>query len=158
MKIIIIAIGFILDLILSLYIPISSYFIPLLTITNIYLIYNRKEENKYFIVIGILGLIYDLIHTNLLFYHLVVFLILAFITKNIHKNFKQTKLTTLIYISIIIIIYELLNIIILSMYNKNIFTINNLFNKVKHSLLFNQIYTLIIYNFIKKTHKKIFLA
>lgn len=158
MKIIIIAIGFILDLILSLYIPISSYFIPLLTITNIYLIYNRKEENKYFIVIGILGLIYDLIHTNLLFYHLVVFLILAFITKNIHKNFKQTKLTTVIYISIIIIIYELLNIIILSMYNKNIFTINNLFNKVKHSLLFNQIYTLIIYNFIKRTHKKNVLA
>ena len=81
MNIIIITIGFILDTILSLYIPTTSYFIPLLTITNIYLIYNRKEETKYFITIAAIGLIYDLIHTNLLFYHLVIFLILAFITK-----------------------------------------------------------------------------
>jgi cell shape-determining protein MreD len=154
MNIIIITIGFILDTILSLYIPTTSYFIPLLTITNIYLIYNRKEETKYFTTIAALGLIYDLIHTNLLFYHLVIFLILAFITKIIHKNLKQTKITTIIYISIIIIIYEFLNITILSMYQKNIFIINNLLNKIKHSLLFNQIYSLIIYNYIKKTHKK----
>lgn len=154
MNIIIITIGFILDTILSLYIPTTSYFIPLLTITNIYLIYNRKEETKYFITIAALGLIYDLIHTNLLFYHLVIFLILAFITKIIHKNLKQTKITTIIYISIIIIIYEFINITILSMYQKNIFIINNLLNKIKHSLLFNQIYSLIIYNYIKKTHKK----
>lgn len=154
MNIIIITIGFILDIILSLYIPTTSYFIPLLTITNIYLIYNRKEETKYFTTIAALGLIYDLIHTNLLFYHLVIFLILAFITKIIHKNLKQTKITTIIYISIIIIIYEFLNITILSMYQKNIFIINNLLNKIKHSLLFNQIYSLIIYNYIKKTHKK----
>lgn len=154
MNIIIITIGFILDTILSLYIPTTSYFIPLLTITNIYLIYNRKEETKYFITISALGLIYDLIHTNLLFYHLVIFLILAFITKIIHKNLKQTKITTIIYISIIIIIYEFLNITILSMYQKNIFIINNLLNKIKHSLLLNQIYSLMIYNYIKKTHKK----
>ena len=154
MNIIIITIGFILDTILSLYIPTTSYFISLLTITNIYLIYNRKEETKYFITIAALGLIYDLIHTNLLFYHLVIFLILAFITKIIHKNLKQTKITTIIYISIIIIIYEFLNITILSMYQKNIFIINNLLNKIKHSQLLNQIYSLIVYNYIKKTHKK----
>ena len=46
--IIIIVVDFILDIVLSLYIPTTSYFLPLLTITNIYLLYEPKKKKIIF--------------------------------------------------------------------------------------------------------------
>ena len=67
-----------------------SWFTPLLTLTSILIIYPfyRKKETKYYILIFIIGIIYDLLYTNLLFFNAILFLIIALISKIIHRNFQ----------------------------------------------------------------------
>ena len=83
MAILIIGISLLLDGILTNYLPFLpndlSLFTPLLTITSLVLIYPffRKQEKNYYITLFIIGIIYDLFYTNLLFFHAVIFLILG---------------------------------------------------------------------------------
>ena len=68
---IILLISIILDGVLTNFLPYLvndlSIFTPLLTVVSIFILYplNRKKENKFFILIFIVGIIYDLLYTNL---------------------------------------------------------------------------------------------
>lgn len=148
MIIIILIIGILLDGLLTLYIPNSSYFIPLITVSNIFLIYKflKKKEKTYFILIAMAGFIYDLLYTNLLFYHLIIYLMLGLITKFIYKNFNVTTVKIIIYVSLIISLYELLNITILFIYKIIPLDISKLLYKISHSLIINILYTEMIYS------------
>ena len=70
----VIIVSLLLDGILTNYLPFLvndlSYLTPLLTVVSIFIIYplNRKKELKFFILIFIVGIIYDLLYTNLLFF------------------------------------------------------------------------------------------
>ena len=67
MPIILIILSLLLDGYLSTIISSSSYFLPLLTLTTIYLIYPKysKKIRSYKLIVIIVGLIYDLLYTNL---------------------------------------------------------------------------------------------
>lgn len=147
MNIIILLIGLLLDGILSLYISNSSYLIPLITIVNIFLIYNflKKKEKTYFLLIGITGFIYDLLYTNLLFFHLIIFIILGFITKYIYKNFTLTPLRLIIFITIIISLYEVIVFLTLSLFRIIPLELSKLTYKITHSIIINVIYAEILY-------------
>ena len=79
-SIIIIIISLLLDGILSNYLPYLvndlSLFTSLFTLVSIFIIYPffKKKEKKYLITIFIIGIIYDLFYTNLLFFNGVLFL------------------------------------------------------------------------------------
>ena len=64
-----------------------SIFNPLLTIVAIIMIYPyfKKDENKYLITSFILGFLYDLFYTNLLFTDAILFLLLALIYSYLYK-------------------------------------------------------------------------
>lgn len=155
MPIIIVSISLLLDGILSNYIPYIgmdlSYFTPLLTVTSLFIIYPfyKKKEKKYFQTIIILGLLYDLFYTNLLFLHSIVFIILGLIIKKIYLNFEQNWFKLLIYIAITIIIYETLIALILLIFKIVPVTITKLLYKITRSLLLNFIYAEIIYTILK---------
>ena len=82
LPIIIMIVSFILDGLLTNYLPYLvgdlSWFTPLLTVVSLFMIYPfyRKEEKKYFIIVFILGLLYDLFYTNLLFFNGVLFILI----------------------------------------------------------------------------------
>ena len=86
--IIIIVISLLFDGLLTNYLPYLvndlSYFTPLFTVVSIFIIYPfyRKNNKKYFITVFLLGFIYDLFYTNLLFYNAVIFLI-----NNLYGNY-----------------------------------------------------------------------
>lgn len=163
MAILIIGISLLLDGILTNYLPFLpndlSLFTPLLTITSLVLIYPffRKQEKNYYITLFIIGIIYDLFYTNLLFFHAVIFLLLGLIIRFIYKNYEITPIRIIIYISIIIICYEFLEGFILYIFQIVPVSIEKVLYKIKHSLIINLLWGEIIYGilsiYIKKTKK-----
>lgn len=128
-----------------------TLFTPLLTLTSIFLIYPfyRKNNKKYYYTIFILGFIYDLFYTNLLFYHAFLFLLLGFFIRFLYKNLEISWIRNIIYLFLLITIYELINGGIIYIFNLVPVTIEKIFYKIEHSLLLNIIYGEIIYFIIK---------
>lgn len=160
LAIIILVISILLDGILTLYLPYLpgnlSLFTPMLTIVSLILIYPfyRKKEKNYFITIFLVGLIYDLLYTNLLFYDAVVFLLLGLIIKKIYKDFDVTNIKISLYIILIIVIYELLFALFIIIFNLVPMTLSRLIYKITHSILLNIIYGETALFIINKVPKK----
>lgn len=162
--IIILIISILLDGILTNFLPFLvndlSIFTPLLTVVSIFIIYPfyRKHEKKYFIILFILGIIYDLLYTNLLFFNGILFLGIGSLSKYLYKNYEVTPLRLIIYTIIIIVFYESLTGLILFIFRIVPVTFYKVFYKIIHSLLLNIIYIEIIYfiiNLIPEKYKKI---
>ena len=160
LSIVIVVISLFLDGILTNYLPYLvndlSLFTPLLTLISIFIIYpfHRKEEKKYFIILFILGITYDLLYTNLLFFNAILFVGIGVLTKYIYKTFEINYFKILIYIPIIIIVYESSIALILLLFNIVPITLYRLIYKISHSLLLNIIYGELLYLIIKVLPKK----
>ncbi len=163
-SLIIVIISILLDGILSNFLPYLytdlSIFTPLLTLISIFMIYPffKKKEKKYFIIIFIIGIIYDLLYTNLLFFNGVIFVSIGLLIRYIYKTYEITPLRLVLYLIILITSYETLTSIILLIYNVVPVTFYKLFYKIINSLLLNIIYGELIYLIIKilpKKYKKI---
>ena len=158
--IIIIVLSLFFDGLLTNYLPFLvndlSLFTPLLTIVSIFMIYPyfRKELKKYFIIVASIGIIYDLLYTNLLFFNAILFLLIAIITRFIYKNYEITFFRLVIYIILIIVIYESATALILLIFNLVPITISKLLYKIYHSLILNIIYGELIYLVLKLLPKK----
>lgn len=161
---IIITLSLIIDGILSNIFPYTinnlSLFTPLLTLISIYLIYPfyKKKEQKYMITLFLTGIIYDLLYTNLIFYNAIIFTIIGIISKYIYKHYEINYLNIIIQIILIVTIYELLNALIIILFNLVPMSISRLFYKITHSLLLNIIYSellLLIINILPNKYKKV---
>lgn len=161
---IIITLSLILDGILSNIFPYTinnlSLFTPLLTLISIYLIYPfyKKKEKKYMITLFLIGIIYDLLYTNLIFYNAITFTIIGIISKYIYKHYEINYLNIIIQIILIVTIYESLNALIIILFNLVPMSISRLFYKITHSLLLNIIYSellLLIINILPNKYKKV---
>ncbi len=157
-------ISFFLDGILTNFLPYLpntlSYFTPLLTIVTIFIMYPfyRKETKKYYRDMFLLGMIYDLFYTNLLFWNALLFLILAVLSKFLHKNFEINFLNLIFLVSIIIIVYECSTALIILVFQLVPITLSKLFYKILHSLLLNILYIQSLYLILKiipEKYKKI---
>ena len=90
-QIVIVIISFFLDGILTNYLPYMindlSLFTPYFTIVSLIIIcpFFKKQINKYYILVGIIGFLYDLFYTNLLFANTIFFLLLALIIVYLYK-------------------------------------------------------------------------
>lgn len=160
LPIIIMTISLLLDGLLTNYLPFLvndlSYFTPLFTLISIFIIYPlyRKKEKKYFISIFILGILYDLLYTNLLFFNAVLFVFIGFIIRLIIKNFELSYMKIILYIVIVVVSYETLTLFFLGIFNIIPVSINRLIYKITHSLLINIIYGEILFIIIKILPKK----
>lgn len=156
--ILILVISFIIDGILTNFLPYIelSLFMPLLTLISIFIIYPfyKKSETKYFLIVIIVGIIYDLFYTNLLFFNSLLFLLIAYLSKAIYKNLEISSIKLPIYITIVIITYELLTALILLIFNVVPITFSNVLYKISHSIILNIIYSEIIYLILKLVPEK----
>ena len=145
-SIILLIIALFLDGFLSIIIPLNSIFLPLITITTIYIIfpYFKKKEKKYYILSFAVGIIYDLLYTNLLLFHAIIFMIIAYITKYLYTTYEQTKITKVLYQIIIIILSELLTASFLFLFQTTTITFTKIIYKITHSILLNIIYAVSI--------------
>ena len=157
---IILTISIILDGVLTNYLPYLvndlSFFTPLLTVVSIFILYplNRKKEKKFFIIMFIVGIIYDLLYTNLLFLNGLLFVLITLISKIIYKNFETSYFKLIIYTILVIIVYETVYAGILFIYRIVPITLYKLIYKISHTLILNIIYTELLYFIINKLPKK----
>ena len=153
-------IAFLMDGILTNFLPFLpedlSYFTPLLTLTSILLVYPlyRKKEKNYFITIIILGMLYDLFYTNLLFLNAILFFICGLVVKFFYKNFGYSFIKIIFITILIITIYESLTAFIILIFNLVPISLFRLVYKIAHSLLLNVIFALSSYCLIKALPKK----
>ena len=154
-SLIIVIVSLLLDGILSNFLPYLytnlSIFTPLLTLVSIFMIYPffKKKEKTYFILIFIVGIIYDLFYTNLLFFNGVLFVTIGLLIKYIYKTYEITPLRLILYIIILITSYEFLTSLVLLIYNVVEVNFYKVFYKIINSLLLNIIYGELIYLIIK---------
>lgn len=137
-----------------------SLFTPLLTLTSILLIYPfyKKKLKDYFITVFILGIVYDLFYTNLLFFNGVLFLLIGYFISKVEKLISLNSINVIVETLIIIIIYELITGLLLFTFNMVPITIPKIFYKILHSLILNLIYAEVVYFILKiipKKYKKI---
>lgn len=157
---IIIIISLILDGVLTNFLPFLvndlSLFTPLLTLVSIFIIYPffRKKESRFYLILFIVGIIYDLLYTNLLFFNAILFLVTGLLTKVIYKNFEINFLKIMIYSVILITTYEILTALIILIFNLVPITIPKVIYKISHSVLLNIVYIEILYLIIKLIPKK----
>lgn len=135
-----ILISVILDGILSALIPLNSIFRPKLTITAIYFLYSKYKKNKtsYFILLIITGIVYDLLYTNILLLHPIIFYLLGNFIKYIKDNYNKTP--TIIGLILTIIFYETLIFILMSIFQITKTNIISLLIIIGNSLLLNVLY------------------
>lgn len=133
-----------------------SIFNPLLTIVTIIMIYPyfKKDENKYFITSFILGFLYDLFYTNLLFTDVILFLLLALIYSYLYKKLEVNVLTTAFSICLIISIYEIILAFLLFIFDIVPVTFSEVSYLIVNSLLLNVIYGEILYLISRITKRK----
>ncbi len=160
LSLIIIVIFFLLDGILTNflgYLPGDlTYFTPLLTLTSLIVIYPlyRKKEKQYFITCFILGLLYDLFYTNLLFFNALLFLLCGLLIKFIYKYIDYSFIKIILITILVISFYEIVTAVIILIFNLVPITISRLFYKISHSLILNVLLSSITYLIIKALPKK----
>ena len=160
LSIIVIVTSFVLEIILNNFLPYMtsdlSLFTPMFTLISIFLIYPllKKDLPKYFIISLILGIIYDLFFTNLLFFNGILFLTVAYITHILYKYLEINFINIILEIIIIIVLYELLTAISIILFNLVPITLPKVIYKITHSLIINIIYGELVYLIINLLPKK----
>ncbi len=159
-SIVMLVISFIFDGVLTNFLPYGvgnlSLFTPLLTIVSLVVIYNffYHKEKKYYILAFVLGIIYDLFYTNLLFLDGFLFLLIAFVITKIYKMVGFNYMWIAIDIVLSVIIYECGFALIILLFNLVPMSISRLLYKIGHSLILNIIYGEILYLIIRLLPKK----
>lgn len=158
--VIILVVSLFLDGILSNFFPYVvgnlSLFTPMFTIVSLVVVYPFfiKKIKFYFISCFILGIIYDFMYTNLLFYNAIFFLGLAVIIMFLYRNIRLTWISVLLFISLAIVSYECMNAIIILIFQLVPMTFYRLLYKILHSLLLNLLYGEVLYFVIQLLPKK----
>ena len=126
-----------------------NYFYPMLTISLIPFLYHGNER-KYYQDVFLLGIIYDLLFSNLLLFNAFIFLFLGKINYKTLKWLKNNCFSFLLLIIINIILYDLICFLLVLFTKYNNVSIMNLFYKIEHSLPLNILSGFWFYLYSKK--------
>lgn len=150
-SVIILVVSFLLDGILSNFLPYMvgdlSLFTPMFTIVSLVIIYPffTKKLKYYFITCFLVGLVYDFMYTNLLFYNTVLFLAVGLILMFLYRYIRPSWLSLILFIVVVIAGYECMNAIVILAFQLVPMTFYRLLYKISHSLLLNLCYGEILY-------------
>lgn len=151
MTYILIIISLFLDGAISTIISQNSYLIPHLLLTTLFIIYPKykKRNVTYNMILIITGILYDLLYTNLLFFHAIVFLIVGIIIKYLYKNYNQSTIINVFSLITVIAIYIALISISMLMFKTTNIIISDIINFIIRSLFINILYLLLLNPIVK---------
>lgn len=153
MKFLIIIISFLLEGIVSNYIPLNSIFCPLFTLASLIVAYPYFNSDKtlYYKCSFVLGLAYDLIYTDTMIFYAFLFLFISYIITKLSIVLADNYINSIIILMICIILFRVITYILIVMTGNMSFNIHVLFKGIYSSFLANIIYIillLLITNFI----------
>lgn len=118
----------------------TIYTLVALVILNKYF----ENQNKYYLVVFIFGLLYDIVYTNTFILNAVLFLAISIIAKLLLDIFSDTLINLNIINLLSIIIYHSLIFAILRIIGYNIYSFKLLFTIISHSIIMTIIYTTVL--------------
>ncbi len=130
-----------------------TLFYPMLTISLIPFLYYNSIP-KYYKYCFILGIIYDLLYSNIFLFNALLFLLLGKIDIKVMRVLKNNLLIYTILVIMNIIIYDLICIILVVFTNYQEVTFVDFLYKIKSSLILN-ILSCFVYYFLSR--RSIFL-
>ena len=153
--------SFILEGILSLYLPFSidklSFLYPQLVLISLIIIYPFYKKKKYFYMsLIIIGLIYDLVYTDTLLLHSFLFFIMGLAIDEYYVNIGNSKRGFILLSLIVIFLYNSLYYLLLVLFQNIDFSIYSLFYKIFHSYLFTIFYGYILYIVLQVNKQKMY--
>ena len=145
--------SFLLDIILSIFIPINTNFFNYFFVISSLIIISELIEDKtvYYFFVSLISIIYDLFFTSRVGFNLIVFLLCSIFIKNYNIYFKS-KNKIMKYISFFIL-YRLISYFILILTNYYSFNIFSLLKSIYSSILLNLIYVMLINKIFLQHHK-----
>ena len=158
-SIIYLIISFLFDGIMSNYFPSTfssiSYFTTIYIVIAFVVIYPHfNNDKKYFILLLIFGILFDMIYTSTILINVIIFIVVGIVAKILYNIFNDNLLMTNIISFISIVVYHLLSYIILLIINYNNYSIILLLRIIGHSVITTIIYTSISYLLIKYIFNK----
>lgn len=157
-SILLIGLSFILDGFLSIYqFHIFSFsLLTLFTISSLVLIYPllAHQPLRYFKIIIISGLIYDIVYTNTLFLNMLFFWLLAIIIKYSYTFVTYHLINSLFLNNIIIIFYQFLFFVSLVLLNYLPLTFKLWYFTLPSLIIVNNLYFIIIFLILRKACRK----
>ncbi len=147
MIIIVLIISFILDSLISNFIPLNSILMPLFTLMSLIIIYPyfNNHKNKYLLACFTTGFCYDLIYTNTIIIHAFLFLVIGFIIIRLNLILSNNYVNVAIMAIIIIIIYRIIAYGLLLITANITFKFFTLFKSIYSSLILNIIYVVLLF-------------
>ena len=147
-------ITFILDILFSNIISLAyqniNYFFPLLLVSSIPIFYLLIKNNlKFFTIIIIIGLLYDLLYSDIFLINTYYFLLYSFFIYIFYLNKKITFLNIFLLSFLGIILYDTFIFFILIFLDYSTFKIQYLYYKELRSILVNIIYIIFSYLLLK---------
>jgi len=128
-----------------------SFFMPFFTIISIILIGSyTKNNNSYYLIAFLTGLIYDIAYTDTLLLNAIIFLTIAIITSMFNRHFNQSVIFNVFLSFGLLIYYQTITLALLSITGNagfHILTITMIFIT---SISANIIYCIILHFILKK--------
>ena len=132
-----------------------SYFTTIYIIISFVIIYPYfSNEKKYYILLMIFGLLFDVLYTGTFILNMVIFLCIGFCIKMLNNIFPENIVTTNVISIVSICLYHILSFIILSIVSGIDYDIMLLINIIIHSFIMTILYTTISYFSMKFVYKK----
>ena len=155
MKIIILVISFLLEGVISNFVPVNGFLAPLFTLTALIIIYPLFDESfEYYKYAFITGLAYDLFYTDTIVFHAIIFTFMSFLITRLNLVLSDNYVNVLIIIAICILVYRVITYGLLILVSSMSFDFLSLVFSILKSLIINLIYSVILFFVVKKIQKK----
>ena len=155
MKAIIVIISFLLEGIVSNFVPINGFLAPLFTLVALIIIYPLFDEaSEYYKYAFVTGLAYDLFYTDTILFHAIIFCFMAFIITRLNLVLSDNYLNILIIMGICILIYRVITYSLLVLVSTMTFDFITLIMSFLKSLIINLIYSVLLFFVVKKCQRK----
>ena len=129
-----------------------NLFYPMFTISLIPFLYHDNFK-KYYYIVFVLGMFYDILYTDIFLYNAIIFLVLGIFNTKIIQYFKNSLFLLLILTCINIILYDSISFILVILTNYQEVTFYDLLYKIYNSLFLN-IMSIFVYFFLFKRRRK----
>lgn len=155
MKTVILIISFLLEGIISNFVPINGFLVPLFTLVTLIVIYPLfNEHGEYYKYAFVTGFLYDLFYTDTIIFHAIIFCFMAFIITRLNLVFSDNYINVLIIMIVCILTYRVITYGLLVLVSSTPFNFVTLIFSILKSLIINLIYSALIFFVIKKFSKK----
>ena len=155
MKATILIISFLLEGIISNFVPINGFLAPLFTLVALIIVYPLFDEvSEYYKYAFVTGLAYDLFYTDTILFHAIIFCFMAFIITRLNLVLSDNYLNILVIMGICILIYRVVTYSLLVLVSTMAFDFMALIISVLKSLIINLIYSALLFFVVKKCQRK----